>query len=69
MFNFCSLVSGCEHLLCSTSLPGGNQVDGLPPVSNTAARDISESIGPVSFAFGVFSALNFTYVYVVIIAI
>jgi hypothetical protein len=25
--------------------PGGNQVDGLPPVSNTTVVDISETIG------------------------
>ena len=25
----------CFFFICSTSLPGGNQVDGLPPVSST----------------------------------
>jgi hypothetical protein len=28
--------------------PGGNQVDGLPPVSNTTVVDISETIGHIS---------------------
>jgi hypothetical protein len=32
--------------VCSTSLPGGNQVDGLPAVSNTAVKDISFELGP-----------------------
>jgi hypothetical protein len=27
--------------------PGGNQVDGLPPVSNTTVVDISETIGHI----------------------
>jgi hypothetical protein len=28
--------------------PGGNQVDGLPPVSNTTVVDISETIGHIT---------------------
>jgi hypothetical protein len=31
--------------ICSTSLPGGNQVDSLPPVSNAAVRDKRFEIG------------------------
>ncbi len=36
-FLFLALLFLCvgRLLLCSTSPPGGNQVDGLPPVSNT----------------------------------
>ena len=33
---YCQL-SQFPNLKCSTSLPGGNQVDGLPPVVNTEA--------------------------------
>jgi hypothetical protein len=29
--------------------PGGNQVDGLPPVTNSAVVDISETIGHIIF--------------------
>jgi hypothetical protein len=29
--------------------PGGNQVDGLPPVSNTTVVDVSETIGHIMF--------------------
>jgi hypothetical protein len=39
--------------MCSTSPPGGNQFEGLPPVSNTAVMDMSfnlESILLESFA-------------------
>ena len=31
---------------CSTSPPGVNQVDGLPPVSNTVAEAIRSSLAP-----------------------
>jgi hypothetical protein len=31
--------------MCSKSPPGGNPVDGLPPVSNTAVRDIRFKLG------------------------
>jgi hypothetical protein len=30
-----------------SATPGGNQVDGLPPVSNTTVVDISETIGHI----------------------
>ena len=32
--------------LCSTSPPGGNQVDGLPPVPHTATVAIHNRLGP-----------------------
>ena len=28
-------ITSCFCFICSTSLPGGNQVDGLPPASST----------------------------------
>jgi hypothetical protein len=37
--------------MCSTSLPGRNQVDGLLPVSNTAVRDIRFKMGTIFFAW------------------
>jgi hypothetical protein len=49
----------------STSLPGGNKVDCLPPVSNTAVRDIRFEIGPILFEWNDSFALDFKYVAVV----
>jgi hypothetical protein len=51
--------------ICSTSLPGENQVNGLPPVSNTAVRDIKFEIGRIFFACEHSFALDFKYVSVV----
>jgi hypothetical protein len=48
--------------MCSTSLPGGNQVDGLPPVSNTAVMDIRFEIGQHCFARENSFLLDFKYV-------
>jgi hypothetical protein len=59
------LISVCSFLvtnMCSTSLPGGNHVDGLPLVSNTTVRDIK-----FKMACGDSFALDFKYVSVVII--
>jgi hypothetical protein len=38
--------------ICSTSPPGGNQIDGLPPVSNTGTR--TSVTGVVTYNCGVF---------------
>ena len=44
--SFWFVTASCGCWLCSTSLPGGNQVDGLPPApSNTHARDRSRQHG------------------------
>jgi hypothetical protein len=51
--------------MCSTSLPGGNQVECLPPVSNTAVRDISFESGPELFAWATSFVLVLKSVYVV----
>jgi hypothetical protein len=53
--------------MCSTSLPSGNQVDGFPPVSNTAVRDTRIEIGPIICAWEDSFALNFEFVVVFII--
>ena len=48
--------------LCSTSPPGGNQVDGLPPVPHTGAayialKSVSRKIGAFdNFFFGEFNS-------------
>jgi hypothetical protein len=55
--------------ICSTSLPGENQVDGLPPVSNTAVRDIKFETGPVIFAWEDSFVLDFGFLSVVRIVI
>jgi hypothetical protein len=44
---------------------GGNQVDGLPPVSNTTVVDISETIGHIMFQAFVRTRLIKKNVYVV----
>merc|ERR1711966_317640 len=44
--------------LCSTSPPGGNQVDGLPPVPHTGAGDIAlNSVSRFFMVFHFFSSL------------
>jgi hypothetical protein len=36
--------------ICSTSPPGGNQVDGLP-VSNTGVMHIRVKLSPINFCY------------------
>ena len=51
--------------LCSTSPPGGNQVDGLPPVPHTGAADIAlNSVSRFFMVFHFFSLLRSLSIFV-----
>ena len=47
-----------NETICSTSLPGGNQVDGLPPASSLPSRQPKKLYFENTFAINVRPAVN-----------
>ena len=45
MFFFVILHDFIDFYSCSTSSPGGNMVDGLPPAAHNAAGDVELALG------------------------